>query len=92
MNLPIQLEELITSKEDLPHMPNDTLPMFPHLAAAMSEQGLTRKMLAASLGISVSSLGRRLQGRIDFRWNELFILHSLFPDMPVSLLLQRREN
>ena len=66
--------------------------MFPNLTAAVSRKGLTRRELAEALGISLSTLGRRLRGSIDFRWNELHILHALFPDVPVSVLLERRTR
>ena len=63
--------------------------MFPNLTAAVTRKGLTRRELAYALGISVSTLGRRLRGSIEFRWNELHRLHSLFPDVPMSVLLER---
>ena len=72
-------------------MQNDTLPLFLNLKAAVTEMGITRKELAGALGISVSSLGRRLRGSIEFRWNELVRLHALFPDTPVSILLERKQ-
>ena len=90
MNLQILLEELYSKKEDPPHMQNDTFTLFPNLAAAMSDRGITQKQLAGTLGISRSSLGRRLRGNIEFRWNELLRLHSIFPDMPVSILLKKK--
>lgn len=70
-------------------MQNDTFPLFPNLTAAISESGLTRRKLAQALGISVSSLGRRMRGSIEFRWRELILLHAVFPDIPVSILLKR---
>ncbi len=73
-------------------MQNDTSPMFPNLTAAVSRKGLTRKELASALGMSLSTLGRRLRGSIEFRWNELHRLHDLFPDVPMSVLLKRKTN
>lgn len=70
-------------------MQNDTSPLFPNLTAAISRKGLSRRELADALGISLSTLGRRLRGNIEFRWNELYRLHDLFPDMPLRILLER---
>ena len=50
------------------------------------------KELARALVMSVSTLGRRLRGSIEFRWNELIRLRSLFPDTPVSVLLKREKR
>ena len=73
-------------------MQNDTFPVFPNLTSAITDSGLTRKELAQALGISVSSLGRRLRGSIEFRLREMLILHAVFPEIPVSVLLQRRSG
>lgn len=73
-------------------MQNDTFPLFPNLASAILDSGLTRRELAQALEMSVSSLGRRLRGKVEFRWRELLILHSVFPDIPVSILLKRSKQ
>ena len=73
-------------------MQHDTALMFPNLTSALSKKGLTRRELADALGISLSTLGRRLRGSIEFRWNELHRLHDLFPDVPMSVLLERRTH
>ena len=75
-------------------MQNDTseaMTVFPHLLCAMTRAGITRNELAVILGISRSTLQRRLRGSIEFRWNELVRLHALFPDTPVSILLERKQ-
>ncbi len=73
-------------------MQNDTFPLFPNLISAISESGLTRRELAQTLGMSVSSLGRRLRGSVEFRWKELLLLRTVFPDIPMSVLLKRTGN
>lgn len=73
-------------------MQNDTseaMTVFPHLLCAMTRAGITRNELAVILGISRSTLQRRLRGSIEFRWNELLRLHAVFPDVAVSYLLER---
>ena len=70
----------------------DTFSVYPNLAEAISGKGITRKELAAALGMSLSTLGRRLRGSVEFRWNELYRLHELFPDVPMSFLLQRSTH
>lgn len=70
-------------------MQNDTSVSFPNILRAMSSAGLNKKELAFRLGVSMSTLYRRLNGVTQFRWNELQSLHTLFPDIPVSLLIER---
>ncbi len=70
-------------------MKNDTFLLFPNIGSAMYRAGVSRKELALRLGISRSTLDRRLRGCSDFRWNELYLLHAVFPDLPVSFLLER---
>lgn len=65
--------------------------MFPNLTAAISDSGLTRRELAQVLGMSVSSLGRRLRGSMEFRLRELLVLHALFSEIPMSVLLKRSQ-
>ena len=72
-------------------MQNDTFPVFPNLTAAISDSGLTRRELAQVLGMSVSSLGRRLRGSMEFRLRELLVLHALFSEIPMSVLLKRSQ-
>ncbi len=72
-------------------MQNDTLRIFPNLLRAMSASGLSKPELAARLGISRRTLDRRLNGSIEFRWNELRELHRIFPDISMHDLLNRTQ-
>lgn len=67
-------------------------PYYPTLEAEISRKGVQKKDIAARLGIDPRALSRKLMGETRFWWDEVIVLHSFFPDIPIEKLMERRKS
>ena len=67
-------------------------PEYPVLEAEIARKGISKSSVAEYLGISVKAFHNKRKGNIDFWWKEVALLHSLFPDVPIELLMKREDE
>jgi len=65
--------------------------VFPALEKAIIEKQITKKAIAIDLGITVSSLSRKLTGQVEFTLKEVKTIHKMFGDIKVEELFNMDE-
>ena len=63
-------------------------PYYPTLEAEISKNGIKKKDIAESLGITARAFSEKMTGRVDFWWKEVKIIQDLFPDVPAKELFE----
>ncbi len=63
---------------------------YPVLEAEISVRGIRKKYIAEKLNITPRALSYKMSGKTDFRWQEINIIHSLFPDVPADKLFEHK--
>lgn len=71
---------------------NTTKPHFPILEAEMAKHGISRKAIAEKLSISERALGYKLNGETDFWWNEVLLIHNVFPEVEPERLFSHEPD
>ena len=66
-------------------------PVFLALETAIIEKGITKKSIAVGLGITETTLSRKLTGQVEFTLKEVKYLHHLFIDKSVETLFNMDE-
>ena len=67
-----------------------TRTVYPALAGEMAARGITRKQVFERLGITESSLHRKMHGKTEFTLAEALMIHREFlPNMDFVTLFQR---
>ena len=62
--------------------------MYSYLKGKIVERGMKQTIIADALGISPKSLGLKLAGRRDGKWNEVCLIQSrVVPDIDKDTLL-----
>lgn len=92
MCLKVPLKEFILILKDVTYMQNQTLPYFPTLEAEIAKSGILKKDIAQRLGISQRTFSKKLNGDVDFWWNEILIIYDIFPDVPPHLLFNHNKS
>lgn len=61
--------------------------MFKNLNAEIVRNGLNRKKLAEKIGMSTSTLYRKMNGKVEFRFNDIQkIVNTLNPELKIEYL------
>lgn len=63
--------------------------MFPNLKAEMARKNLTPPVVAQMIGISTSSMTKRMNGSYEFKLKEIDEIMKLFPGCSVEYLFKR---
>lgn len=67
--------------------------MYSYLKGKIVERGMKQTIIADALGISPKSLGLKLAGKRDFKWNEVCLIQSrFFPDIDKDTLFMAAEE
>jgi len=67
--------------------------MYSNLEAEMVRHGLTRKDLAAALGVRYATIVDKLKGRYGFTLNEAFeIKNKFFPKLSLEYLFTKQNS
>lgn len=61
-------------------------PYFPNLEAEISKKGVKKNELAEKLNVSNTTLSNKLAGKYDFNLSEIFVIHSIFPNITIEEL------
>ena len=67
-------------------------PTYPTLEAEISRKGIQKKAIAEKLGILPRAFSRKLSGETRFWWEEVLILHSIFPDISIERLMKKSSG
>lgn len=66
---------------------------YPVLEGKIAERGIMKKAIAARIGISYRAFMARLSGEVDFQWQELKIMQSVFfPDISKEDLMRTERE
>ncbi len=67
--------------------------MYNYLKGKIVERGMRQTIIADALGISPKSLGQKLSGKRDFKWDEVCLIQSrFFPDIDKDTLFAAAEE
>lgn len=67
--------------------------MYSYLKGKIVERGMRQTIIADALGISPKSLGLKLAGKRDFKWDEVCLIQSrFFPDIDKDTLFMAAEE
>ena len=67
--------------------------MYSYLKGKIVERGMRQTIIADALGISPKSLGLKLAGKRDFKWDEVCLIQSrYFPDIDTDTLFAATEE
>lgn len=73
-------------------MRNQIEPYFPNLESEIAKRGILKKDIAQKLGITQRTFTKKLNGEIDFWWNEILTIYEIFPEVPPHLLFKHKED
>lgn len=67
--------------------------MYSYLKGKIVERGTRQTIIADALGISPKSLGLKLAGKRDFKWDEVCLIQSrFFPDIDKDTLFMADDE
>ena len=61
--------------------------LFPEIAKCMAIKNMNQKDLASILSITPQSIGRKLNGKVDFRRNEMVRIKEHFKDIAPDITM-----
>lgn len=67
--------------------------VYPNTELAMLKNGITKKVMAAKLGISERCLDNKLNGKTAFTWKEVETLQKVFfADMSKEEIMRKKDD